>query len=336
MGSTGTGGTRSVKKHVQELAAFGGKPVFLETRHVGRPSILNREAILSGIADTLDRSWLSNNGQYVQEFERRVAEVTGVRHCIATCNATAALQLVFRALDIRGSVIMPSFTFAATPHAAAWVGAEPVFAECRVGDGNIDPNDVARKIDQSTEAIVGVHLFGAPCDVPALQSLARAHSLRLVFDASHAFACSHQGIPIGTFGDAEVFSFHATKFVFAGEGGAIVTNRTDLAERLRCLRNFGFDADGDVVGTGINAKMSEAAAVTGLAALDSLPELLRINQSNIVQYRRAVRSIPGLQLWSECAAMDDRNWQYVVMMVDADQYGVSRDQLSSLLRPKVC
>ena len=145
-----------------------------------------------------------------------------------------------RALEMGGEVIVPSFTFIATAHAVQWLGFTPVFCDVDPRTHTIDPLRVEELITPETTGIIGVHLWGQPCDIQALESIAQRHGLKLLFDSAHAFDCSWQGRMIGNFGDAEVFSFHATKFFNTFEGGALVTNNSDLAKRVKRMRNFGF------------------------------------------------------------------------------------------------
>jgi dTDP-4-amino-4,6-dideoxygalactose transaminase len=217
------------KVRLEDLAMFGGTAAFAEALHVGRPNIGNRERLLVRINGILDSKRLTNNGPYVQELEQRISAILGVEHCIAVCNATIALEITAKAAGLSGEVIIPSFTFVATAHALRWQGITPVFCDVGQQTHNIDPYHVERLITPRTTGIVGVHLWGRPCDATALKEIAHGNNLSLVFDAAHAFGCSHEGNMIGNYGDAEVFSFHATKFVNAFEGGVIVTNNGAVA-----------------------------------------------------------------------------------------------------------
>src|SRR5205823_3737043 len=200
--------------------------------------------------DMLDRGWLSNEGPFVQEFEKRIEQMLGVRHCIAMCNATVGLEIAIRAAGLTGEVIVPSFTFVATAHALQWQQITPVFCDIDPKSYTLDPARIEELITPRATGLIGVHLWGRPCDVEALTDIARRYRLKLLFDAAHSFACTHQGRMIGNFGEAEVFSFHATKFVNAFEGGAVVTNNDDLAARIRLMKNFGFAGYDDVVYVG--------------------------------------------------------------------------------------
>jgi dTDP-4-amino-4,6-dideoxygalactose transaminase len=322
--------TITAKNRLDDLAIFGGTPAFAERLHVGRPNIGDRDTLLRRINDILDRCWLTNNGPYVREFERRVADLTGVKHCVAMCNGTVALEIAVRALGLEGEVIVPSFTFVATAHALQWQGITPVFVDIDPATDNIDPGLVEAAVSPRTTGIIGVHTWGRPCAVEQLEEVARQRGLKLLFDAAHAFACSHRGRMVGSFGDAEVYSFHATKFVNTFEGGAVVTNDGDLAGKMRLMKNFGFAGYDRVVYLGINGKISEVAAAMGLTALECLDEFTAINRRNYEAYRRELADVPGVDV----LAYDERernNFQYAVVKIDEDRAGVSRDHLVAVL-----
>jgi dTDP-4-amino-4,6-dideoxygalactose transaminase len=319
-----------VHDDLSRLAIFGGVPSFSEKLHVGRPNIGNQEQLLARLSDILNRRWLSNNGPCVQELEQRIAEFAGVRHCIAMCNATIALEVLIRALGLTGEVVVPSFTFIATAHALHWQGIRPVFCDVDPQTHNLDPKRVARALTPRTTGIIGVHLWGRACDVTALSEIAGARGLKLIFDAAHAFGCSYRGQTIGSFGAAEVFSFHATKFFNSFEGGAVVTNNDNLARKIRLMMNFGFAGYDDVVELGTNGKMTEACAAMGLENLLSLTEFVEINRHNYEHYRRELARIPGLSLVS-FDEQEKNNYQYVVIEVEENTTDVSRDQLVEIL-----
>ena len=279
-----------------ELAIFGGAPAFEEPRHVGAPNLGNRERLLERIGAAYDRRWLTNEGPLVKEFERRVADVSGVEHCVAVSSGTTGLQLLARALELTGEVIVPSFTFVATAHALAWLGLKPVFCEVDPDTHTLDPNMLPALVTPRTSAIVGVHLWGRPCEIDELGEFAANRRLALLFDAAHAIGCSYRGRSIGAFGDGSVFSFHATKVVNAAEGGAVTTNNDYLARRLRLLRNYAFVGYDTVIETGTNAKMSELSAAMGLTSLDAFEEFVAVNDRNYRRYRDELRDIPGISL----------------------------------------
>jgi dTDP-4-amino-4,6-dideoxygalactose transaminase len=318
------------KQRISDLAIFGGKPAFKDTLHVGRPNIGNREGLLERINDILDRRWLTNRGLYVREFEERIADFLGVKHCIAMCNGTVALEIAVRALGMKGEVIVPSFTFIATAHCLQWQEITPVFCDIDAGTYTVDPASLEKLITPRTTGIIGVHLWGRSCDVEGLESIARKHNLSLLFDASHAFGCSHRGKLIGGLGDAEVFSFHATKFVNTFEGGAVTTNDDTLAEKIRLMKNFGFAGLDKVIYLGTNGKMNEVSAAMGLCSLEAFEEFIDCNCRNYHAYRENLTGVPGLGL----RTYDEReanNFQYIVIEVDANEAGISRDELVVIL-----
>jgi dTDP-4-amino-4,6-dideoxygalactose transaminase len=294
-----------------ELAILGGTPAFVEPLHVGRPNIGNRAALLSRIEEVLDRRWLTNGGRFVGEFEQRLAEMHGVRHCLAVTNATVGLQLAAHALGLTGEVIMPSFTFVATAHAMAWIGLQPVFVDIGADTHTIDPARVEAAITTQTSAILGVHMWGRACEVEALEAIAEERGLALLFDAAHALGCSHRGRWVGGFGDAEIMSFHATKVANAAEGGAVLTNDDKLADRMRVIRNFGFVALDEVVSLGTNAKMSELCAAMGLTSLDSFDQFVEANRRNYAVYAAELADLEGVDVVPFDQA-EANNFHYVV------------------------
>ncbi len=315
-----------MKRRLEDLAVFGGSPAFAEALHVGRPNIADRERLLARINEVLDRRWLTNNGPLVQEFEARVAEREGVRHCIAMCNGTVGLEIVIRAAGLSGEVIVPSLTFVATAHALEWQQITPVFCDVDPKTYTLDPRQVEARITPKTTGIIGVHLWGRPCDVEALARVAAEHRLRLLYDAAHVFDTTCLGRAIGGYGDAAVFSFHATKFFNTFEGGAVVTNDDELARTMRLMKNFGFAGYDNVIHVGTNGKMSELSAATGLTGLETLQEVVTVNRENFHAYQDALAGIPGITLLD----YDERercNFQYVVLDVDPRAASITRDDL---------
>jgi len=320
----------SVKSHVEELAIFGGPPVFPYKLHVGRPNIGERSALLDRINDILDRRWLTNDGPCLQQFEKHICELIGVKHCVAVCNATIGLEILAKAIGLSGEVIVPSFTFAATAHALRWVGITPVFCDIDRATHNIDPRQAEEFISARTSGIIGVHLWGRPCNMDALVDLTQRHGLTLLFDSAHAFGCSYKGRMIGGFGDAEIFSFHATKFINTFEGGAVVTNKDELAAKLRLMRNFGFVGLDTVACLGTNGKMNEVCAAMGLNSVASMDTFIEINRRHYDRYRRQMAIVPGISL----ALYDEgekNNYQYIVLEIEEENAGVSRDILEKIL-----
>ncbi len=321
---------RQVKKTVTDLAYFGGPASFKRQLHVAHASAAQKERFFELLEKVFYRGQFSNDGPMVQEFERRVAEYLKVKHCIAVCNGTIGLQLVAKALEMEGEVIVPSFTFIATAHALQWLNIRPIFCDIDPITHSIDPSRVRRALNEKTTGIVGVHLWGRACNIDALTTLARNHGIPLMFDAAHAFGSSYKGTMIGNFGDAEVFSFHATKLLHTFEGGAIVTNNSKVAERASLLRNYGFVDYDRVVTVGVNAKMNEACAAMGLAGLETVSQTIQMNRERHANYASNMKDIAGIELKQPSNEGD--NYQYVVVEIDPNACGLSRDQVMTLLR----
>jgi dTDP-4-amino-4,6-dideoxygalactose transaminase len=323
---TPSGDPAQAKPH---SATNGSGPAFAEPLHVGRPNVGDRHLFTSLTNEMFDSQWLTNDGPLVKRFENAVADHLGVKHCIATNNGTLALEIAIRALGLSGEVIVPSYTFIATAHALQWQGITPVFADIDPDTHNLDPASVRERITPRTSGIIGVHLWGRPAPVDELQAIASEHELALMFDAAHAFGCTRGGTSIGTFGRAEVLSFHATKFLNCFEGGAVVTQDDDLAENLRLIRNFGFSGYDNVVALGTNAKLTEVCAAMGLANLEDIDRFVEVNRRNYEAYRDIFAAIPGLSML-EFDMREACNYQYVVIEVGSD-CKISRDELVAAL-----
>jgi dTDP-4-amino-4,6-dideoxygalactose transaminase len=315
---------------IGNLALFGAVPRFADPLHVGRPHPVDADALVDRVKVMLDRCWLTNDGPFLKDFETALGQHLQVRHCLATCNATTGLEILLKACGVTGEVIVPAFTFAATAHAVQWSGLTPVFCDIDRRSHTLDPDDVAAHVTERTTAIIGTHTWGRPCDIGRLQAVASRHGLRLFFDAAHAFGCSYNGRPIGGFGDAEVFSFHATKIVTTFEGGAVATTDDDIAETVSLMRSFGFVDYDRVVSIGTNGKMSEASAAMGLTSLEALPAVIEINRRHHQRYRQELGGLPGITV-VEFDPGTTPTYQYVVLEVDRIVAGMSRDLLQQVL-----
>jgi dTDP-4-amino-4,6-dideoxygalactose transaminase len=266
----------------------------------------------------------------LKEFEHRIAEIAVVKHCVAMCNATVALEIAIRALELRGEVIVPAYTFVATAHALKWQEITPVFADMNPATHNIDPDQIEHLITPRTTGIIGVHVWGRVCDTDAIESIARRRNLKVMYDAAHAFGCTRKGKTVGGFGECEVFSFHATKFINCFEGGAVVTNNDELADKLRLMRNFGFAGYDHVIYPGTNGKMTEVCAAMGLTSLEAMEQIIAVNRRNYEGYREGLRGLPGVSLINYDSA-ERSNFQYVVVEVDPALAPLDRDELVAFL-----
>lgn len=294
--------------------------------HVGGPNVGDRRIFDQLVDEIFERRWFTNGGEVVKEFEERLCQYLGVKHCIPVCNATIGLQLVCHALDLTGEIILPAFTFVATPHAVAWERLTPVFADIDIESHTLCPKAVESLINERTSAIMGVHLWGNPCEIEVLQDIANDHGLNLIFDAAHAFGCARNGSMVGNFGDCEVFSFHATKFFNTFEGGAIATNDDKLAAKIRLMKNFGFAGMDKVVHLGTNAKMPEICAAMGLSMFGCIEQIKKKNRTNYELYKTLLEGTSGIKLFS-VDHVEQTNWQYIVVEIDERKFGISRDDL---------
>lgn len=315
-----------------KLAIETDIPAFKEPLHVGFPH--TEAGIQEGFFHLMEkvfaRAYLTNDGPFLRDLEEKIGHIHGVKHCVAVCNGTIGQMILLEALGIEGEVILPAFTFISTAHAVHWQKLRPVFCDISKDTLTIDVASAERSITSKTSAILGVHLFGNVCDVEGLTQLKQTYGIKLIFDAAHAFRCSLGDNYIGGFGEAEFFSFHATKFFSTFEGGAILTNDSCLAEKLKLLRNFGFQ-NIDLVGSlGINAKMSEPSAAMGLASLQVIEDRKKRLKKNYQLYREILSNIPGIHT-VPIGQNGKSNYHYVVILIDKEDYGVSRDILYEVL-----
>jgi dTDP-4-amino-4,6-dideoxygalactose transaminase len=218
--------------------------------------------------------WLTNNGQFVQELEKRLADYLGVENLLVVTNGTLALQIAYRILGLKGQVITTPFTFIATVSSLVWEGLNPVFADINSDTFNISPELIEKKISKETSAILPVHVFGNACEVEQIENLAKQHKLKLIFDAAHAFGVRYKDSGILNFGDASILSFHSTKIFHTIEGGAVIFRDKKDYEKARLMINFGIAGYDIVKVLGINAKMNEFQAAMGLCILDDIEELI--------------------------------------------------------------
>lgn len=304
--------------------------------HVGQlnlpPFAMMREA-LEGI---FERDFYTNHGPLERQLDAALAERLDVVHAISMVNGTVALTLLLQALDLKKvGVIVPAFTFPATVQAIHWAGLRPIFCDVDRETHNLTADLVAKRLSEvdaaDVGAILGTHVWGRVCDPLGLEEVARERGLRLVFDAAHAIGCASAGRTVGNFGDAEMFSFHATKVLSGLEGGCIATNDDVLAERLRTMRSF-HDRPGaprDLLR--FNAKISEAQAAMLLLGLDRLEGYVEDNRRRYASYREELSFLPGVR-FIDHAAGQMSNFQYVVIEIDAPAFGVTRDELVDILR----
>jgi dTDP-4-amino-4,6-dideoxygalactose transaminase len=318
-----------VKGALEDIAFFGGKPLFGAPLHVGRPNEINSDVLLDHIRGVLARQWLTNDGPMVRHLEMRLADFLDVSHCVLVANATMGIQLVARAMKLKGAVLLPAFTFVGTCSALAWIGLRPVLCDVEPRTHNLSPADALRKAGPDTGGILGVHLWGRPCNIAGLERVARKLDVPLFFDSAHAIGCSYHGEPLARFGRASVFSLHATKCVNALEGGVIATNDLELSAQVRLLRNFGFADEDQVDVVGVNAKMNEFSAAMGLTSLDGYEKVKEHNRQIHGAYVQSLADLSKVKLVSADGG-EAWNYHYAILELD-EQDGAWRDALFEIL-----
>ena len=315
----------------QELSAvLGGAPVFDKPYHLVRPSLPPFEDFVEDLKRIYSTRMLSNQGYFVKKMEKRIANELGVEHCAAFCNGTIAIMALVKALGISGKVLVPSFTFAATVQALLWQDLQPQFVDIDPKTLTMDPAETEAAIGPETAAIFPVNIFGTCCDHEKMAHLARKHELALFYDSAQAFGTRYKGNPVGSLGDAEVFSFHATKVFHTGEGGAVTTNDAQLYKKLCKIRNFGFSGYLNCTEPGLNGKMSELPALLGLRLLDNLHLQSAKRQALFETYKAKLVDIPGV-FWPETGKDVQTNYAYFIIGVEPSAFGLSSIELNYAL-----
>ena len=297
-----------------------------KTVPITRPTLEAHGAYAPSFKKIIGSGMLTTAG-HVREFEERTAKYLGVKYCVATSSCTAGLMLVFKHLGLRGEVIMPSFTFLASGLPVLWNNLTPMFADIDPHTYCLDPKAVEKLINKKTAAIFATHVFGAPAEVEKLQALARKHKLKLVFDAAHAFGSSHQGLPVGGFGHAEVFSLSPTKVLTAGEGGIVATNDKALATFVKAGRNYGDMGQNDITHVGLSARMPELSAGLGLRSLRKLDaNLKRRRAAAAYLIGELAKTEPNLH-FQKIPAGAETTFKDFSVYVDPKTLGYTRDDL---------
>jgi FlaA1/EpsC-like NDP-sugar epimerase/dTDP-4-amino-4,6-dideoxygalactose transaminase len=312
------------------LALLSGTSTDAPGLPFARPARPPLERVVQRVTRSYESGQLTN-GALVRELEERVADRLRVDHVVAVSSCTSGLMLVVQALveGRPGPVVLPSFTFSASAHAVAWNGRTPRFVDC---DPNTFQMDLARAeaaLDGAS-ALMPTHVFGAPCSPEAVEKLAASTGVPVVFDAAHAMGATFHERPVGGFGDAEVFSLTPTKPMVAGEGGLIATHEADLAARLRLGRDYGNPGDYDTRFVGLNARMSEFHAAMALESLALLDRTLARRRELALRYVAGLADVPGIR--SQVVPLADLStYKDFTITVDADQFGIDRNQLVAVL-----
>ncbi len=321
----------AVKRSAAEFAIAGGEPKFSNVIPVGQLYFPSWERYESAMRDIFHRRYYTNHGPLLERLEARLEEFFGVRHAIAVTNATIGLIMIAKALFRDGKIVVPGFTFVGTAQAVSFAGLDPVFCDVDASTHHLTPELLEEAFEADVRAILAVNLWGGAVDFPSIARFAESKGVPVFYDSAHGIGSRVGDRRLGGFGLAEVFSFHATKVLGSTEGGCICTNDDDLAALLRNMRcGYGMGRIVEVPVT-TNGRMSEAQAAIALMSLDDLDEHIARNQSLAARYAAGLADIPGMEI-CEPSGVDFSNRQYLVCAVDANLFGLSRDQLARLLK----
>ena len=310
-------------------AILGGKPAFEHKINIVRPVLPGFNELETGVSSMLDTGMVTK-GKHLESFEQAIAQHLGVKHAVGVSSCTSGLMLTYKGLGLNGDVVVPSFTFMATVSALVWAGLRPVFADANPHTTNLDPAAAEAAITPRTTAIVAVHNFGNPADIAGLQAVADRHGLKLIFDAAHGFGALYQGKPVGSQGDAHSYSLSPTKLLIAGEGGIVATGDDRLAAFVRKGREYGNDGNYDSEFAGLNARMAEFNALLGLKSLDALEAAAESRNTYAGMFQEVMGRLPGIEFQS-IASGDRCSYKDFSITVDADKFGLSRDELAQAL-----
>lgn len=299
---------------------------FKEPIYVTRPLLPSLDQVYSQLQEVWNSKWITNNGPKHKELESKLKEYLKVDNVVMFSNGTLALELGLKSLDISGEVITTPFTFPATVQALDRNGLTPVFCDIEDKTLNIDASKIEKLITDKTSAILAVHVFGNPCNVEKIKEIADKYNLKVIYDGAHAFGSHINGKSIGSYGDMTMFSFHATKLFNTIEGGCLVFKDNKLYEKLNLLKNFGIVSPEKVVISGTNAKLNEVQAAVGIEVLKIVKEERKRRKYIKKIYENGLCNIPGIKIVNK---LDDENasYQYFVIEIDEDKYGISRDEL---------
>lgn len=278
------------------------------------------------LEDIWKRKWITNNGYYHKELEKALCDYLGVPFISLFTNGTLPLITALQALRITGEVITTPFSFVATTHSLWWNGIKPVFVDIDPVTCNLDPEKIEAAITPRTTAIMPVHVYGNPCDTQKIQEIADKYGLKVIYDAAHAFGVKVNGESILNAGDMSTLSFHATKVYNTIEGGALIMHDEQTKKRIDYLKNFGFAGETTVVAPGINSKMDEMRAAYGLLNLRQVDKAIEWRKHVAELYRETLKDVDGVTFFDDIAGIK-HNYAYFPIFVDAEKYGMTRDEL---------
>lgn len=293
---------------------------------VTSPLLPSLEEFIPYLQQIWDSKWITNNGSFHQQLEQALCENLGVKYISLFTNGTLPLITALQALRITGEVITTPYSFVATTHALWWNGIKPVFVDVDPKTGNLDPDKIEAAITPKTTAIMPVHVYGTPCDTDRIKEIADKYGLKVIYDAAHAFGVKKAGESILNAGDMSTLSFHATKVYNTIEGGALVVHDAETKKRIDYLKNFGFAGETTVVAPGINSKMDEMRAAYGLLNLKQVDAAIAARKQVALRYRDALKDVEGIAFFDDQPNIT-HNYSYFPIFVDAERYGMSRDEL---------
>ncbi len=285
-------------------------------------------------ADCIKSNWISSLGKYIGEFEQRFARYCGSTYGVCTTSGTTALHLALASLGIgKGDeVVVPAFTMIAPVFAILYTGAKPVLVDSEPETWNMDVTQIEGKITPNTKAILPVHIYGHPCDMDPILEIARRYNLYVVEDAAEAHGAEYKGKRVGGIGDVGSFSFYANKIITTGEGGMIVTNREEVAEKARRLKDQAYSPEKRFLHTdiGFNYRMTNIQAAIGLAQLERIGELVERRRENAHLYNELLKEVEGIRLPPQQEWAKNVYWMYCILI--EDEFGMSRDKLQGKLK----
>lgn len=316
--------------NVAEIKKWG--EVMEDKIYVTKTSMPPYEEYIDAIKPLWDSHWLTNMGTYHKELEKELKDYLGVPYVSLMVNGHMALELTIQAFGFpEGSeVITTPFTFVSTTHAIVRNGLKPVFCDVKLSDGTIDETKIEDLITEKTVAILPVHVYGNVCNVEAIKKIAEKYSLKVIYDAAHAFGVNYDNVGIGNYGDASAFSFHATKVFNTIEGGAVTFSDSKMYDHLYNLKNFGIRGEELVVSVGANAKMNEFCAIMGLCNLKHIETTMAERKKRWELYARKLTDIEGIKIFkSEGHA--NNNYAYFPILI-GEKYNKTRDEVYDWLR----
>jgi len=305
---------------------------FKKPIYVTSPLLPDVKDLYAKISEIWDSKWLTNHGEKHNELERELCGTLKVPHVSLFNNATSGLLVALRALNIReGEVITTPFTFPATPHSISWNGLSPVFCDIEEETMTIDADKIESMVTKKTRAILGVHVYGFPCDVKKIRKIADIHDLRIIYDAAHTFSTDIDGNGIGNFGDISCFSFHATKLFNTFEGGCLTYRDSKLREKIYLLRNFGIKNEEEVVDIGINGKMNEVQASMGLLVLKMIKNEKNKRAKVVKAYIDNLQGVSGIVI-PKVPKNTTNSYQYFPIRIIKNMFGIDRNAVYEKLK----